>query len=783
MTLPLRQTDPLLYIIQVLREYPVLCDRIREEMRAQLFLAGVISLDDFEEIVREQAIHTQQREGLEDPFGQEAPELWDKRIHIVRENLTEFYFANNLGIEMFSVLVDRILARQPHEEPPTTLDPEKQNIQAWIKKIKDIEDMPEADRTSEHQAALESIKVKVILDIISEESEYVTIARKWFTGRDLEEIENKKIGYGKVGGKSAGMLLADCILRAAGGSDIAGSIRQPESWFLGSNLMYDFMWRNGLMKWNNQKFKTAEVIDEQYPIILREYLNGKFPTELLRQLRVMIEQLHGKPLIVRSSSLLEDNFGSVFAGKYESHFCPNQGTPEQNLFDLTQAIARIYASTLHHEPLLYRLSKGLQVFDEQMAILIQVVEGKTYGHYFFPDAAGVGFSRNLYRWSPRIQRDNGFVRLVWGLGTRAVDNTNETLRPVALSHPMLRPAATTKDIQRFSQQYIDLIDLSKNELVSLPVKEVLGANYPALRFVGQLDKEGFLAPIRSNLTAEQMEHVYITFDEFLRRTPFAGRMRKMLQLLEAEYTAPVDMEFVVHIENALSGNASIYLSILQCRPQSHVKDSEAHLPEGLHEQDILFSTRHMVPRGQVKNIEYVIYVPAVHYFTLPTEAGRLALARAISLLNKALKGRTFICIGPGRWGTSNPELGVKVGYTDIFNARALIELTGMGIGPPLEPSFGTHFFQDLMEANSYPLAINLEDGDVMFKQDFFDHASNSLSGFLPPEYLQQHPFLEQSLRLIHIPQVHPGRRLDLIMDDQKPRAVCFLTTPKPDEED
>jgi phosphoenolpyruvate synthase/pyruvate phosphate dikinase len=144
-------------------------------------------------------------------------------------------------------------------------------------------------------------------------------------------------------------------------------------------------------------------------------------------------------LIVRSSSQLEDNFGTSFAGKYNSYFCPNQGTPNENLKALTTAIARTYASTLNPEALLYRRSKKLQDYDERMAALIQVVEGDKFGRYFLPQAAGVAFSHNLYRWDPQIRREDGFVRLVWGLGTRAVERKQRFSAPAVLSHPLLQP--------------------------------------------------------------------------------------------------------------------------------------------------------------------------------------------------------------------------------------------------------------------------------------------------------------------------------------------------------
>jgi hypothetical protein len=529
------------------------------------------------------------------------------------------------------------------------------------------------------------------------------------------------------------------------------------------------------MQWNRQKYKTEEEIRAEYPVIYEQYLAGEFPRDILNRLEEMLERLGPRPIIVRSSSQLEDNFGTSFAGKYESFFCPNQGTPEENLKALTRAIASVYASTLNPDALIYRRSKGLQDYDERMAILIQALEGQRFGRYYLPHAAGVGFSRNLYRWSARIKRDDGFLRLVWGLGTRAVDTmANEYPRLVALSHPTLRPETSSQAIMRYSQQSVDVIDLEENAFKTLPVNDVLGGRYPILRYVAQVYKDGFLSPIRSNLLGGGADRLVVTFDDLLRRTPFPDRMSRLLKTLEKYYASPVDMEFAIEITDANTTNPDVRISILQCRPQSQIRDSHVQLPAGLDQADIVFSTKRMVPRGHVTAIRYVIFVPAEGYFSLPTEADRLLVGRAIGKLNKALEGEVFICIGPGRWGTSNLELGVKVGYSDIFNARALIELTGAGIGLAPEPSFGTHFFQDLMEANTYPLAIYLEDADVVFDRTFFYETENCLMEHLTGDFAERSAWLSDSLRLIDVETVRPGCRLELIMDDDRGKAVCFF---------
>ena len=138
----------------------------------------------------------------------------------------------------------------------------------------------------------------------------------------------------------------------------------------------------------------------------------------------------------------------------------------------------------------------------------------------------------------------------------------------------------------------------------------------------------------------------------------------------------------------------------------------------------------MVPQGVVRDIEYVLFVPSEGYFSLETQTDRTQLERSIGQLNSALKDRVFIAVGPGRWGTSTPDLGVHISYSDIYNSRALIELAGSEVGASPEPSFGTHFFQDLMEANIYPLGVFLDDEDTICKRDLFYNTPNRNSEFI-----------------------------------------------------
>ncbi len=765
-------SDRLLSLTLALAQYPILSTRIRAVMRRELFLRGVLTPQSFEARTREMAIKSQEQEGLRDPYGQEPVEVWDLRMSRIRDQLTDLLFSQFLSFELFEKIVNEVLGERGMsiQRLMLSLNPELAPPEMIFEHAMTIERLP-PDQRARYEPRLQESKVVLIRNMISDQLRYINIAKEWFTLSDLAEIRRRKIGAGRIGGKAAGMLLAARVLKQVASEALQACLHTPESFFIGSDEIYTYMSINNLVHWNDQKYKTEEQMRAEYPEILADFLAGEFPPDILEQLASVLDHVHHNPVIVRSSSLLEDNFGTSFAGKYDSIFVPCQGTPAQNLHDLSHAIAAVFVSTMNPAALLYRRSKGLLDYDERMAILIQEVQGERLGKYYLPHGAGVAFSRNLYRWAPQIRREDGFVRLVWGMGTRAVDRVgNDYPRLVALSHPMLRPSNDARAIRRYSQQYVDLIDLEENQFKTLPVSEVIASHYPPLRYLVQIDEDGYFVPLRTSLLQAKPSQVVLNFDELLRRTPFAERMREMLQVLEKNYKSPVDIEFTLHIQDAESGKPRLVIDLLQCRPQSHLILTErVSLPADLPSADIVFSTRFVVPQGHIPRVDYVIYVPPEGYFALPTERARSELKHTISRLNAALEDRKFICVGPGRWGSSNSDLGVPIDYGDIYHTRALVEMAGAGIGPAPEPSLGTHFFQDILEAQIYPLAIVLDDPQTVFRRDFFDESPNCLT-----EFVQTSPLMESTLRLVRVSDFRKNHHLRVIMDDEKSQAVAFL---------
>jgi hypothetical protein len=754
-------------------QYPTLAPTIRERMRGELYARGIISPSDLEQEVKHKAILSQQREGLTDPVAQESADAWQRRVTHFRDNLTDFYFAHNLPHSLFERLVRDVLAKRvPEDDIFLTFNPELAPWDMLFARGEAYEALP-----PEHQAKvqhhLREIVVVLTKGLISDQLAFVGIAKELFTIADLQTIRCRRIGRGKIGGKAAGMMLAWKILNLPESNqelDLKRHVVLPESYFIGADVFYDFIALNDLHYLNDQKYKSREEIEADYPHVREAFVGGEFPREIVDGLRKILDKIGSRPLIVRSSSLLEDNFGTSFAGKYDSFFCPNQGTPEENLETLLHAISKVYASVLSPDALFYRQQMGLLDYDERMAILLQEVQGERHGDFFLPTLAGVAFSHNPFRWTSKIRPEDGFLRLVWGLGTRAVDRVaNDYPRMVALSHPDLRPEVDATKIRRYSQHLADVINLAENEFQTLTVTNLLSMDFPSARLLVSIDRGDYLqAPMGYDPNLSPRDLV-LTFDGLLTKTSFVPLMKAILSAISERFDRHVDVEFTADIVPGYP-QPEFRVHLLQCRPQASRELGEAfEIPTAVIESDTLFTADRLVPRGRVQRVGYAVFVDPEAYARISNETTRLQLARVVGQLNQILKKKSFILMGPGRWGSTNLELGVKVTYADIYNTAMLIEI-GMSEGNSSpEVSYGTHFFQDLVEAEIYPLALYPDQGDAVFNWHFFRESPNVLAELLPD--LARYA---DYVRVIDIPAVAQGRLMEVIMDDEEGRALGYL---------
>jgi hypothetical protein len=757
-----------------IREYPILRDVIRKRMREEMFRRGILREEQFEEEVRVRANKSKQREGMDDPNERELAEVWELRCSRVRDMLTDFYFAYNLPHSIFHSIVADVLGERNKTNLILNFNPETAPWDLLFAQAAEFESGDgEARKRTEHH--LQEIIAVLTKGMLTDQLGLVGLARKHFRIDDLREINARRIGRGKVGGKAAGLNLAWRILQTPSKGDpveVGARVRIPESWYVAADLHYEFLEQNDLFGGINEKYKDLDNIREDYEKLRVRHETAKLPEPLVRSLQDVLDRVGDAPIVARSSSLLEDNFSTSFAGKYETHFCPNQGDRKARLEALCSAIRKIYASALNPDAMAYRKMMGLIDYDERMAILIQKAEGMVWRDHFFPQIAGVGFSHNPYRWTPQIDRKAGFLRLVWGMGTRAVNRVErDHPRLVALSHPTLRPERTALDVRRYSQHFVDAIDLKNNCFVTVPFEQLIAHDYPGIRHLASVYEGGEVRPIFMSDPRIAPEDYVVTLDQVLHKCQFVPLMRAILQKLERAYGHPVDIEFTVEIVPGPVPDFIVHL--LQCRPQAH---GESHdpiaVPACIDKNDVVFQSARTVSSGKVSGIRYVVYVDPEHYTTVGTINERNTIARTVGKLNRKLEGTPFILVGPGRWGSSNPELGVPVTYADIFNADALVEVPMSVRDEEPEASFGTHFFQDLVESRIYPVAVYPEKGDH-FDFDFFRHAPSSLTTLLPDDGA-----MDEYIRVIEVPAVRSGRVLELVMTDAPQETVmAYLRNP------
>lgn len=574
----------------------------------------------------------------------------------------------------------------------------------------------------------ETVKKRLMHMLIGSDSRMFKLCDRYFTLRDILAIASREIGTGFVGGKSVGMLLARKILETEGGDSLTSFLEPHDSFYIGSDVFYTYIVQNGWWRLRTKQ-KTPEGYYEYAADLEEKLLQGSFPKDIQEQFVNMLEYFGQSPIIVRSSSLLEDNFGNAFAGKYMSVFCVNQGNPQERYEAFEQAVRTVYASTMNRDALNYRANRGLAQQDEQMAILVQRVSGDRYGDYFFPHLAGVGNSSNLYVWDESIDMNAGMLRLVFGLGTRAVDRTDgDYVKVVCLDNPLRIPPMNYEDLKKFSQHRLDLLSLKNNALESSELDKVLSLPLKA-------DYNLFISPDYA-AEARMRELGYrdfktpglLDFKKLFTDTAFAAVMKDMLSKLSEAYDYPVDIEFTANFNK----EKGFKINLLQCRPlQTKGLGKTVKIPELKDVKDCFFSCKGGFMGGSVRlPIDYVIFINVTAYLKL-NDNGKYEAARLIGLINREMKGKNALLAGPGRWGSTTPSLGVPVHFTELYNMKALCEYASKKEGFMPELSYGSHFFQDIVESEIFYVAIFDGYRDVIFNPDRILQKENLLTSFLP----------------------------------------------------
>ncbi len=527
------------------------------------------------------------------------------------------------------------------------------------------------------------------------------MVKKNFTPEDYFAVRDHMVGTGMIGGKSCGMLLARAIIRNKE-PDISEVLEPHDSFYVGSDMYYTYIVDNNL--WD---IRIKQRTEEGYFTLADEFasriMEGSFSSAMREQFIRIIEYYGQDPYIIRSSSILEDGFGNAFAGKYESVFCANRGSLEERLNEFEHAIKVVYASSMSLSALDYRNRRGLAGRDEQMALLIQRVSGSYYGNYYMPCAAGVGYSYSPYRIMKDTDPTAGMLRLVMGLGTSAVDRTEGSYpRIVNLDMPEKSSYSSSADKHKFSQGKAEVINMTTRELEKMSY-EKMEQDIPKYleKILLEHDTE---AESRLREMGRRREVKFISCKGLVANSPLMDQMRRMLHRIQEEYEYPVDTEFTINI----SENGEYSIDLLQCRPLQVQKGKTGNVvPEDIPEERILLeSVGTSMGISKTSSLDLIVYVDPVKYYELPFKDKDL-VAKLIGKINWHYRDmdKHMMLIVPGRVGTTSPELGVPTSFADISAYDIICETEESRAGYNPELSYGSHIFQDLVEAEILYTAI------------------------------------------------------------------------------
>ena len=536
------------------------------------------------------------------------------------------------------------------------------------------------------------------------------MVKKHFAPEDYFAVRDHMVGTGMIGGKACGMLLARAIIRNTE-PDINDVLEPHDSFYAGSDLYYTYIVDNDL--WD---LRINQRTEEGYFDLAHEFaeriMAGSF-SEAMRERFVRIIEYYGQdPYIIRSSSILEDGFGNAFAGKYESVFCANRGSLEERRAEFEHAIKVVYASSMSLSALDYRKRRGLDKRDEQMALLIQRVSGSYYGSEYMPCAAGVGYSYSPYRIMKDTDPTAGMLRLVMGLGTSAVDRTEGSYpRIVNLDMPEKTSFSSSADKHRFSQGKAEVIDMSERSLKKLTLRDMEADIPPYLEKI--LLEHDYDAERRLRETGRRRDVKFISCGGLVANKTLMEQMKRMLHCIEEEYGYPVDTEFTINI----SENGEYSVDLLQCRPLQVQKGvaGEVVMPDVTEDHILLESKGASMGLCRAEKLDLIVYVDPVKYYNMPYRDKDL-VAKLVGRINWTYRntGKHMMLIVPGRVGTTSPELGVPTSFADISAYEVICETEEQKAGYNPELSYGSHIFQDLVEAEILYTAVFCNEKTLCF---------------------------------------------------------------------
>ena len=528
----------------------------------------------------------------------------------------------------------------------------------------------------------------------------------------FDEYSNfARIGDGSLGGKGRGLAFIGAMVKrypALERDNFAVTI--PKTVVICTDIFDEFMETNELYP-----LALSDADDET---ILRYFLRASLPARLIEDLMAFYDVVKS-PVAVRSSSLLEDSHYQPFAGIYSTYMVPKQADKYEMLRTVSDAIKAVYASVFYRDSKAYMTATSNLIDQEKMAVVLQEVVGSRYDKHFYPTMSGVARSLNFYPIGNEKAED-GIANIALGLGKYIVDG-GVTLR-FSPRHPHSILQMSTVDFALRETQTrfyaLDLENMAKTfsvddafNLVKLSVKDADAEG--SLRYIvstydpyDQIIRDGYYPGGRKILSFVNI----LQHDVF----PLADTLDQLLRIGQKEMGRPVEIEFAVNISPEDHTKATFYL--LQIRP---IVDNKEVMEEDLSlvkDEETILSSKSVLGHGIVSDVRDVIYVKTGAF----NSANNQAIAREIERMNRTFTGtdQGFVLVGPGRWGSSDPWLGIPVKWPHISNARVIVEC-GLE-NYRIEPSQGTHFFQNLTSFGVGYFTINPFKGDGWFDEAFLN---------------------------------------------------------------
>ncbi len=763
-------------LINVLRGIdPVLCWRIATRMLNHLSLIKIDEARSLMQTYWQEMPRTRKRK----KFG--AAESGDVQLNAFQTRMTFAIFsiaARYYSNEDIKKQIERWIEEDKLSSLIQTIN-RSLTINEVVESLKKYEDYIK-NRQEVHSAFWKNVQVELVRRFLSREKEYVAIARKNLGIGDIYHLLLQVIyslkGQGRLGGKSAGLYLAGCILKKKSQTDrLMKQVKIPKSWYISSDVFQHFLVNNDLDEITGQKYKNIIQIEFEYPQIVEKIRSAPFPPDIVQALHKILDESEGRPLIVRSSSLLEKSKEFNFSGKYAYVIIANTGTREEVLQDLTAAIAVVFASVFAHDPIAYRKLYQMVDYSEEMGILVQQLVGKQFGKYFFPVCSGTASTKNLIRTSENFNPDEGLIRLVAGCGTRLSKNDGGDYHifiPIAAGGYEEGPNGFDKVGPE--QRMIDVLNLESGLMETLNIEELLNQLRPEthdLSGAGSSKAHGRTDSEENADADRQPSGPRLFYDSTLANTDFYNIVGGILTTLKDAYGYDLNIEF------ACDGD-SFYL--LQCSAQCCTTSyPPPPISIDINRSNVMFKISNFVSCNGVIDATHLVIINPEIYDYLENRDNPIDLKHLMARINRWLPERRYALVCPPLWtqvGAFRP--GELLSFSELNNAACIMEW--MPDTPEKTPNlrYNYHLFNDIMERGIVYIPLDDHECRRLSNHTVVRKAPNLLN-----EILTEKSYLGEFLKIVNIPYAADKRILKILTNSELNIAMGVIDLPSVRDQD